>query len=337
MRWGMADFRDEVGRGRLRWLLLAVAPLTVAAGVPWLLVLVCGDRLPERAYVYGWSRVGPQYAHLAPTWSSWSAGWSYCLLYAVLLGVVFRRVRRWPRLQRMVVAGGWTAGTVAATQAVCGVLAVVDVPGYPPHPMARWYDVVPAAVGLVGGVAGLLLAGSAPASPETADAPPAGLPARRLGRTERALFSEVVWSTKARVVGVLFLLCVPVAMVVVQSFTAVVLLVVGLFAVLQSTARIQIDGTGVSLTLPLLGRARRRVPYRHVRYAETAERAPTAGWGLAENKRYWGYAAGRGPVMVLRLTDDRPFVAALRDPEAAVALVNGHLARARTSGTTTGD
>jgi hypothetical protein len=333
----MADFRDEVGRGRLRRLLLAVAPLTVAAGVPWLLVLVCGDRLPERAYVYGWSRVGPQYAHLAPTWSSWSAGWSYCLLYAVLLGVVFWRVRRWPRLQRMVVAGGWTAGTVAATQAVCGVLAVVDVPGYPPHPMARWYDVVPAAVGLIGGVAGLLLAGPSPASPETADAPPDGLPARPLGRTERALFSEVVWSTKARVVGVLFLLCVPVAMVVVQSFTAVVLLAVGLFAVLQSTARIQIDGTGVSLTLPLLGRARRRVPYRHVRYAETAERAPTAGWGLAENKRYWGYAAGRGPVMVLRLTDDRPFVAALRDPEAAVALVNGHLARARTSGTTTGD
>jgi hypothetical protein len=78
------------------------------------------------------------------------------------------------------------------------------------------------------------------------------------------------------------------------------------------------------------------VPYRHVRHAEIAERGPTAGWGLVEKKRHWGYVTGRGPAVVLRLTDDRSFVAGLRDPATAVALINGQLARQRTTDTTTG-
>jgi hypothetical protein len=311
--------------------------MALAAAVPWLLVMVYGDRLPDHAYVYGWSRVGPQYAYLAPTWSSWSAGWLYCLLYAALLGAVSWRLRRWPQPQRALVAGSWLISTMIAAEAACGVLSVLDVHGYPQQPMAWWYNVVPAVAGLLGGAVGWVLAGPVPMLPETADAPPPNLPTRRLGRTERAMFSEVVWSARARVVGVVLLLGVPLVLLgLLSSDVAVLLLVLGLGLMLQAKARIHIDSTGVLLTLPLLGRARRRVPYRHVRYAEIAEHGPAPGWGLAENKHYWGYVAGRGPVLILRLTDDRPFIASLRDPAAAVALINGQLARERTTGTTTG-
>jgi hypothetical protein len=317
---------------------MTVAPMAFAAAAPWLLVTVYEDRLPDHAYVYGWSRVGPQYAYLAPTWSSWSAGWLYCLLYAALLGAVFWWLRRWPQLQRALVAGSWVISMMITAEAACGVLAMLDVHGYPHQPMAWWYSAVQAMVGLLGGAVGWVLAGSVPPLPETADAPPPNLPTRCLGRTERAMFSEVVWSAKARAVGVVLLLCVPVVLLLdlYSSSLAVVLLVLGLGLVLQAKARIQADGAGVVLTLPLLGRTRRRVPYQHVRHAEIAEHSPVAGWGLAENKRYWGYVAGRGPVMVLRLTDDRPFITSLRDPAAAVALINGQLARERNTGTTMG-
>ncbi|MFF1614352.1 hypothetical protein ACFVYA_41900 [Amycolatopsis sp. NPDC058278] len=315
-----------------------MAPIVCAAAVPWLLVTVYEDRLPDHAYVEGWSRVGPQYAYLAPTWSSWSAGWLYWLLSAALFGAVFWRIRHWPHLQRIAVAASWTASTTTAVEAACDVLAVLDVEGYPGRPMAWWYDMLPPVVGLLGGVVGWFLAGPVPALPEAAEAPPADLPARHLGRTERAMFSEVVWSVKARVAGLVFLLCAPVALLALyEPGGAVMLLALGLFMVLQAKARIRIDSVGVLVALPLLGRAQRRVSYEYVRQAEIAERAPAAGWGLTENKRCRGYVTGRRrPVLILRLTGDRPFVVSLRDAATAVALVNGELARDRTTGTTTG-
>ncbi|RSM50782.1 hypothetical protein DMA12_01120 [Amycolatopsis balhimycina DSM 5908] len=333
----MVDVRDGSGSGRLRRLVLTVAPMACAAAVPWLLVAAYGDRLPDRAYVDGWSRVGPEYAHLAPTWSSWSAGWLYGLLWAALFGAVFWRVRQWPHLQRVLAAGGGAAGTTAAVDAVCSVLSVLDVHSYPHQPMSWWYDALPPVVGLLGGAVGWFLAGPAPALPEAAEVPAPNLPARRLGRAERAMFSEVVWSVKARVAGLVLLVCAPVELLTrYDAGTAVMLPALGLFMVLQAKARIRIDGDGVLVTLPLLGRARRRVPYEHVRQAEIAERAPAAGWGLTENKRCRGYVTGRGPAMILRLTGDRPFVVSLRDPVAAVALINGRLARERSTGTATG-
>ncbi len=114
------------------------------------------------------------------------------------------------------------------------------------------------------------------------------------------------------------------------------MLALGLFLVLQAKARIRIDGDGLQVTLPLLGRARYRVRHEHVRQAEVAERVLAQGWGLTENKRCRGYVTGRGPVTILRLTGDRPFVVSLCDPETAAALVNGQLTRERTTGTTTG-
>ncbi|MBE8520479.1 hypothetical protein ILP97_23825 [Amycolatopsis sp. H6(2020)] len=152
------------------------------------------------------------------------------------------------------------------------------------------------------------------------------------------MVSEVVWSVKARMAGLVLLLCAPVALLVLgESGSAVTLLALGLFVVLQAKARIRIDSVGVLVALPLLGRAQRRVLYEYVRHAEIAERAPAAGWGLTENKRCRGYVTGRGrPVMILRLTGDRPFIVSLRDPAAAAALINGELARDRTTGTTTG-
>lgn len=331
------DPRDSASPGSLRRLVLTVAPLASAAAVPWLLVAGYQDRLPARAYVYGWSRVGPQYADLAPSWSSWSAGWLYCLLYGALLGAASWRLRQWPQLQRALVGVSWMFGAMAVAPAVGGVLALLDVPGYPSRPMAWWYDALTAPVGLLGGAVGWVLAGSAPPPPEAAGPPPPGLPARRLGPAERAMSSEVVRSARARLVGVLLLLCVPLVVLVdlYRSDVAVLLLVLGLGMVLQATARVQVDAAGVLLILPLLGGVRRRVAYRHVRHAEVVERGPAAGWGLAENKRYWGYVTGRGPAVVLTLTDDRPFIASLRDPASAVALINGQLARQR-AGTTTG-
>ncbi|WP_410675222.1 hypothetical protein [Amycolatopsis sp. cmx-4-68] len=330
--------RDGVERASLRQLMLTAAPLVGAAVLPSLLVAVFADRLPDRAYVAGWSRVGPEYAFLAPTWSSWSAGWLYCLLWAALFGAVFWRVRKWSHLRRALVAGGWAAGATAAVDAVCGVLSVLDVPGYPHQPMSWWYDALPLVAGLVAGVVGWILAGTAPALPEAAEVPPPHLPARRLGRAERAMFSEGVRSVKARVAGIVLVVCALVALPALhQAGTAVMLLGLGLFLVLQAEARIRIDGDGLQVTLPRLGRARYRVRYEHVRQAEVAERAPAPGWGLTENKRCRGYVTGHGPVLILRLTGDRPFAVSLRDPAAAAALINGQLARERATGTPTGD
>jgi hypothetical protein len=332
------DLEYRASRGRLRRLALLLVPMVVASGVPWLLVSRYEDRLPDRAYVEGWSRVGPRYADLAPTWSSWSAGWLYCLLFALVLAAMFWRLRQWPQLQRMLVAVSWVFGGIAVAEAASGVFSLLDVNGYPQQPAAWWYGGLGALVGLLGGGVGWVLAGAAPPLREAADPPAPDLPVRSLGPTERAMFSETVWSAKARAVGVALLVCGPAVLLLdlYWSGMAVILLVQGLGMVLQAKARIQVDGVGLLLTLPLLGRAGRRVAYRHVRHAEIVEGFPAGGWGLADNKRHWGYVTGRGPAVVLRLTDDRPFIASLRDPATAAALINGQLARERTAGTTAG-
>jgi hypothetical protein len=331
----MASSPDPASQGRLRRLLLTLAPMGVAAVTPWLLVTVYRDRLPDHAFVDGWSRVGAEFSHLAPTWSSWAAGYLLCLLWAGLLGLAFARFRRWPHLQRALAMTSWAVAASTIAEAVCAVAAVLDVQGYPTEPTAWWLGAVSTAAGLLGGAAGWAATGSMPLLPATAEAPPAGVRTRRLGPAERAMVSESVWSAKSRATGIALILCAPLVLLF-NSFSsgaALGVLALGLAVVLQSKARILVDGTGVVLELPLLGGTRRRVPYQEIRHAEVIENGPSHGWWpVAENTRFWGYVTGRGPAMVLRLTEGPDFVASLRDPDSSVALVNGELTRTRTTG-----
>ncbi|QFU92684.1 hypothetical protein [Amycolatopsis sp. YIM 10] len=306
--------RDSITRSC--W--LALAPLTFVTALPWLLLAVHAGRLPDRAYVHGWSRLGPEYAHLVPTWTSWAAGYLYLLLFAGGFGVALWRYRRWPRLRRRLVTFAWGISGLFAAEIVLAVTPWLDPVG-----------AVSVLAGIVGALAGRALSGSPPPGPAAVGGPPEGVPVRRLGPAERAMFTESMWSVRAALTGVALVLCVPL-LVLVQSWSALalVLLLMGMAKVLGAKAKVQIDGDGVLLDLPLL-RVRHRVPYRSVRYAEVDRIPSRSWWPLVENARYWGFVVDRRPVLVLALSGDRPFAAGLRDATVAAALVNGELSRLR--------
>ena len=144
------------------------------------------------------------------------------------------------------------------------------------------------------------------------------------------MFAVSTWSWRKLRKGTMILLFMVLAVSVgAGGWQGVVGLgLVAVFEMLQVRTRLQIDGTGVEVTLPWLGRLRRAVPY-------TACVSPRSGpesgarLGLIGGSRGWGYVNGHGPVLALKLTDGREFLYSTRDAETAAALVNGSLNRAR--------
>jgi hypothetical protein len=301
-----------------RWV-LAVGPVLLVAAAPWLALWVFAGRLPERAYIDGWSRVGPENAHLAPSWTEWAANHLYALLFGAVMVIVLVHMRRWPPVQRWVIV---TACAVAGHIIGTVVFHVVTLVDAPMLPAPWWVDAASVGVGLLAGVVAWHLFGPLPPPVEATGGLPDGVPVRRLRPAERVMFSQSVWSVKAVVLGGVFVLWF-----VLQPNGTTFHLIMGAIMILQARARIQVDSEGLLLDLPLL-RVRRRVPYRVVKHAEAIDRAPVHGWlPLAENTRWSGYVARSGPATVLHMSDGRTFVVSAH--ESAAALINGELARQR--------
>ncbi|RSM75948.1 hypothetical protein DMH04_37215 [Kibdelosporangium aridum] len=307
---------------RARVWVLALLPVVLAVLAPWVLLAVFSERLPDRAYVDGWSRTGPDYAHGAPTWPGWASGFLFFAAAAVAAAVALVYWRRVPRLQRWVVAVSWAFAGQIAGGVIIDVAPLVDVTGYPAQPAPGWADLAKLAIGIVTAGMGWVLVGRLPDVPDAKGGLPQGALRRNLGPTERVVFFESMRSVKAACLG-----CGFVAVAVVLNAAAFA--VMGVALLLLARANVQIDSEGVVLDLPLM-RVRQRVPYQQIKYAETVDQRYTREWSpLLEDIHRFGYVGQRGDHMVLHLSDARDFVVSLRAATAAVALVNGEIARRR--------
>ncbi|GII75044.1 hypothetical protein Sru01_00260 [Sphaerisporangium rufum] len=321
---------DLAQPGRARRLALALLPSLVMLLTPPILVAVFGDRLPPRAYTGG-------LVEFAPSWDRWK--WMsapVAVIYALGLAVIFVRWWRWPGLQRWLVTSSFaTAGFMAGTVGA-GLGVLIDADGPVPEP--GWMFPVASLVALAAGLAGWHAAGPPPTAGTPQDPPPAGLPAMTLGSQARAIYVVSGWSNRRLLRGVALLAFAALLPLMLSPSwpTVAIFVMIGMTELLQARTRLQIDGRGMELTLPWLGRLRRFVPYAEIRSAEARPSTSGRGLGLVGGPRGWGYVSGPGPVLALRLTDGREFLYSTRDAESAAALVNGSLHRLR-EGTTGAD
>ncbi|MEW9532927.1 hypothetical protein [Microbispora sp. NPDC049125] len=317
---------DPARPGRLRRLILTAAPPLLILVVPLLLTAVYGGRLPERAYVGSWARF-PEYA---PTWERWIGTHAYPFaIFTVWYAALFARYWRWPELQRWMAVISLALSVSTAASSAVSLATLIDASGPVPEP--AWATPAEVLATLLAGAAAWLLAGPLPAAPVAHATPPAGVPVLALAPGQRAMYAVSTWSGRKLLQGALFLAA---AWLGAFNFsdawqgTALLALTGGL-ELLQARTLLQIDDRGVELTLPLLGRLRRLVPYATVRFAAVVPRASSSGLGLLGGRRGWGYVSGRLPVLVLKLTDGRDFLYSTRDAESAAALVNATLSRVR--------
>lgn len=320
---------EDLGRTGRTWrLILTVFPQLVVAGLPAALIAAFGHRLPERAWVLGWARVGPEWAQLAPSWGRWAGGYLGVLLICALLVLLFRKYWRWAAPQRLVVAASWGLAAVLGTQAALLVGSVLDTaPPVPPTPW--WFAAISLLTALPGALLGWLLAGPPPRPAAITEAPPPDLQRRELGRTEVAMYSTTLWSVPQLVSGALLLIAAWLTTYIDDDLLKwAPFAVFGVLVLLHAKARLLIDGSGITLIQPLLGGLRRHVPYEQIRHAEIAEEKRSLA-GAVDNPRGWGFLTRSGPALVAQLADGRAFVASPRDPAQAVALINGQLDRLR--------
>jgi hypothetical protein len=316
---------DPAAPGRIRRLVLTVAsPLLIFA--PLLIVALYGEHLPDRAYLDGWEG-SPAYA---PTWDGWASMHRFTLVYMEVTCVaLFLHYWRWPELQRWVATGAFAFGLSRAASNALDMVTLLDAPG--PVPVSAWRILAELAIVAVAVLLGRLLAGPLPAPSEASTAPPRQAPALALTPESRAMFAVSTWSWRKLRKGTMILLLMVLAVSVGAGGwqSAVGLGLLAVFEMLQVRTRLQIDGTGVEVTLPWLGRLRRAVPYTVVSFAEVRPAESGARLGLIGGSRGWGYVNNRSPVLALKLTDGREFLYSTRDAETAAALVNGSLNRAR--------
>jgi hypothetical protein len=239
------------------------------------------------------------------------------------------------RARRAVITGAATvsagaAGTWVATAALsldAGAAGDVTDPG--------WQVTALLIAAVAWGAVTALVCGAAPAQPVATDPPPAGLARLDLAPGQRAAWSESAPMPRAvHLALVLLLVIAAVLAFAVDVWAAVpVLLVAGLLtAVLQT--RLSIDVRGVTVGFGPWGWPRVRIPLREIVSAGpgTVQIAHWGGWGY----RYSLDGRGRGlilrssgPAVRLELSGDRYFLATVRDPETAAALVNSLLDTAR--------
>ncbi|MFD1538205.1 hypothetical protein [Nonomuraea guangzhouensis] len=317
------DFAPQ--RRPRRLVLTALGPLLMLV-VPMLLVGLLGERLPDHVTVNRWSfdtRIGF-------TWQSWSAQPVFGMMVwmEALIVVSFLSYWRVPVAQRVLVAVSFVVGLTIPVACVMWWLGLVDVLGGAARP--GWPMVVETAGTLGAFALGWLVAGPLPSPPEAESAPPPYVNAMALGPWQRVMFVTSAWSVRRLLIGAL--LAAAAVWVAVQAYTGwlgVVLL--ALWAVVetaQARTRLQIDDSGVTMTLPWL-QLRRTIPWARIRFAEARPKAPEGSYKLADGGWGWGAVTGRGPVLVLSLADDRSFVYSTQEAGVAAALVNGWLNRQR--------
>ncbi|MDP9864532.1 MULTISPECIES: hypothetical protein [Streptosporangium] len=318
---------DHAAPGRPRRLILTAAPPLLLLAVPMVLAALYGGRLPDRVHIGNWA-IDTTYE---PTWRGWT---SQPLLGTVmwceaLLVVSFLRYWRLPQVQRGLVAGSFLIGVAVPVSGVLWLPALADAPGAVARPV--WHLAVEIAVTAGALALGWAVAGPLPPAPVATAAPPPYAPTMALGPWQRAMFVTSAWS--ARRLPAAAVLAALTAWAVSNGFGGwqgvALLALLTTFEAAQARTRLQIDGSGVTVSLPWLPVLRRTVPYPRVRFAE-AMSAPLPGrYKLDDGEAGWGVVNGKGPVLALSLSDDRWFVYSTREAETAAALVNGWLSRQR--------
>ncbi|MGP3959177.1 hypothetical protein ACTWPT_24535 [Nonomuraea sp. 3N208] len=322
----MTRFADPAAPGRLRRLALTAVPPLLLLIVPMALVGLYGERLPDRAYVDNWA-ANPEYTL---TWEGWiSRHRSSLLLFEAALVIPFLRYWRLPQIQRGMVIFSFVVGASFSVSATLWVTTLVDAPG--PTARPAWHLVVEIAASAVAAVLGYLAAGPVPSPPEATDTPPPDAPAMALGPYQRVLFVTSTWSARrllvAAALGAVTALTLPIGSLTWQGTAWL-----GLWTILeaaQARTRLQIDSSGITVRASWLPFLRRTVPYSLVRFAEARSEPPSGRFKLDDSAAGWGIVSGKGPVLVLSLSDDRWFVYSTRAAESAAALVNGWLSRQR--------
>ncbi|MFI6390932.1 hypothetical protein [Nonomuraea sp. NPDC050540] len=308
---------DHAARGRLRRLVLAALGPPLVVLVPMVLVATLGERLPERVTVHSWSfgtRIGF-------TWQEWSAQPVFGMMVwaQALLAVAFLTYWHVPLGQRLVVALGWTVGLLIPVAYGLWALGLTSSLGGEVRlgwPMAAQVAGTVAAFAL-----GWVVAGPLPRHPETDVVPPPWLRAMPIGAAQRVMFVAWAWSVRRLVSGAML-----VGLAMWLGFWP--LLAWAVFEAAQARTRLQIDAGGLSVTLPWLG-LRRTVPWTRVRHADVTSEPPKGRYKLDDGSWGWGALAGKGPVLVVSLSDDRRLVYSTSQAGTAAALVNGWLHRLR--------
>ncbi|MGV9303502.1 hypothetical protein ACWDLG_09040 [Nonomuraea sp. NPDC003727] len=322
----MSPSTDFAAQRRPRRLVLTVLGPLLVFIVPMLLVGLLGERLPDRVTVNHWSFD----TRIEFTWRDWSAQpvFGVMVWMEALLVITFLRYWRVPVVQRLLVAIGFVVGLTIPVAFMTWSLGLVDVLG-DAAPPGR--PVTVEIAGTLGAFAlGWMAAGPSPAHPEARSAPPPHVNAMAIGPWQRVMFVTSAWSVRSLLIGAL--LAAAAVWVAVQAYTGWLgVALLALWTVVetaQARTRLQIDGSGVTMTLPWL-RLRRTVPWARIRFAEARPEAPAGRYKLDDREHGWGAVSGRGPVLVLSLADDRSFVYSTPEADTAAALVNGWLIRQR--------
>ncbi|MEU7856214.1 hypothetical protein [Nonomuraea sp. NPDC049141] len=322
----MSRFTDLAAPGRLHRLILTAVPPLLMLIVPTVLVGIYGGRLPDRAYVDSWATT----TEYAPTWEDWVSQHRFSLvLFEAALLVPFLRCWRLPQAQRAMVILSFVVGVSVSVSGALWLMTLLDAPG--PMPRPAWHLAVEIAATVAAAVLGYLAAGRLPSPPEATAAPPPHTPAMELGPSQRIMFVTSSWSARRLVVAAVL---GAVTALSVDNFSdawqgTALLALWTIFEAAQTRTRLQIDASGITVRPSWLPVLRRTVPYSSVRFAEARSEPPPGRYKLDDGEAGWGVVTGKGPVLVLSLTDDRRFVYSTRAAETAAALVNGWLSRQR--------
>jgi hypothetical protein len=312
-------------------LVVALAPVVLAAASAPVLVLALGDRLPDRAYGTGGYTDSESWGTIATLPLVWAA---------VAVGLVTTAVLRTPESAntRVLVALAWPTAVATATFLAGTVGRNLDRAAAAPGPEQPWAQPpVAVTVLLVVALIGGLTDRAVREPPAVATAPPdPASPRLDLGPAEVAVWNRTVRSAPTLVVGAVTAAAVA-AFVAATSGPAewvgiVLLVLVALRALAGSWVRIRIDAERVAVVQPLLRRPLVAVPLRQVsaarmRRLDRWEFGRTA-YGLVDAGRVFGHRSVReGEALSLLLADGREFVATTADAAAAAALVTTLLDR----------
>ncbi|WP_031157848.1 hypothetical protein [Streptosporangium roseum] len=320
-------YPDHAAPGRLRRLILTTAPPLLLLVVPMVLVALYGERLPDRVYIGNWA-IDTKYE---PTWQGWTSQplFGAVMWCEALLVFAFLRYWRLPQVQRGLVVGSFLIGVAVPVSGALWLLALVDAPSVMARP--AWHLAVEIAVTAGALALGWVAAGPLPPAPVATAAPPSHAPTMALGPWQRAMFVTSAWSARRLLVAAV--MAALTAWAVSNAFGGwqgvALLALLTIFEAAQARTYLQIDGSGITVSLPWLPGLRRTVPYPRVRFAEAMSEPPPGRYKLDDGEAGWGIVSGKGPVLALSLSDDRWFVYSTREAETAAALINGWLSRQR--------
>ncbi|MFC5833129.1 hypothetical protein [Nonomuraea insulae] len=331
-------YEDHAGPGRLRRLALALFGPVVLLVAPMTVVAAYGERLPGRVYVFNWPLDPGGYE---PTWDWWTSqplyGWTLYLEIGMIIAFFYSW--RLPQVQRGLVQVGFLLGVAVGISTAVGLLAMVDTPSAARPP---WLFAAELVIAVASVTLGRAAVGPLPQEPEATLLPPAHVQAMPLTRYQRVLFTTSAWSIRTLVMAAAataLLVWIYVNRLA-DGDDRTLLSFGGLYMTVwvvcwptlwaaQAYTRLQIDGSGVTVRVPLLPMLSRTVPYARIRFAEARSTPPEGRYKLGDTDSGWGVVSGKGSALVLALADSRSFVYSTREAETAARLVNGWLNRQR--------